>query len=154
MAIELDKDWPGLTVKGNEPKWDSTEIKRIAGELEESLKALKTPTQPPATSVAHAAGTTSPPLPGPPPGAGSLPDVRLQCAIGPAQLGEWLTAQQFAISVNTAYATLIGDTKGSGGVYSSLIRQYGAVIEAVLDIAKTNTAAEQANLEPGTRRDV
>ncbi|MEV4381452.1 hypothetical protein [Streptosporangium sp. NPDC049644] len=154
MAIELDKDWPGLTVKGDDAAWDPTEIKRITGELEEALKALRTPTQPPARSVAYAAGSTPPPLPGPPPGAGSLPDVRLQCAIGTAQLGEWITAASFAQTVETAYMTFIGDTEKSGGNYSSLLQQCDEVIDALVDIAKTNAGAEQANLEPGTRRDV
>ncbi|MGW0589354.1 hypothetical protein [Streptosporangium sp. NPDC002607] len=159
MAIELDPDWPGLTIKDDSsgdggPEGNQAEIERIARALDESLTTLTTPTQPPATSVAQDQGGPPAPLPGPPPGAGSLPDVRLQCAIGSAHMGEWLTAQQFAMATYTAYATLIGETEGSGGLYSSLVQQYDTVVEALIGIARTNTAAEQANMEPGDRRDV
>lgn len=152
MAIELDPDWPDLTAKGDGVEADSVEIERIARELAEALKALTTPTLPPARSVAYDPGATPPPLPPPPPGAGSLPDVRFQCAIGPAHLGEWLTAQQFAMAVNTAHSTLIGDTEESGGAYSSLVKQYGSVVETLIGIARTHGGAERANQEPGDRR--
>ncbi|GAA3115096.1 hypothetical protein [Streptosporangium carneum] len=151
MAIELDPDWPGLTVKNDSsgkggPEVNHTAIREIAQQLEGALRKLTTATKPPPTAMAYAKGTTPPPLPGPPPGAGSLPDLQLQCAIGDAQLGQWTTAQQFAMAIGTAYSVLIGERghKGSG-LYAQTTEQYGAVIQSLHEIVKAYDGADQAN---------
>ncbi len=151
MAIELDPDWPGLTVKNDSsgkggPEVDHVAIREIAQHLEGALRKLTTATKPPPTAVAYAKGTTPPPLPGPPPGGGTLPDLQLQCALSDAHLGQWPTAQQFAVAIGTAYSVLIGERgqKGSG-LYAQTTEQYGAVIESLYEIVKAYDGADQAN---------
>ncbi|MFC3978997.1 hypothetical protein [Streptosporangium jomthongense] len=150
MAIELDPDWPGLTVKSDSsgkggPDLNRATIKEIAGLLEKALQKLTTPTQPPATAVATARGERAE-LPGPPPGGGSLPDLQLQCALSDEHLGKWLTAQQFTMAINTSYSVLVGERgQKGGGLYSSTIEQYKAVIDTLYEIAKAYDGAEVAN---------
>lgn len=157
MALELDPDWPGLTDKNDaagkgEPDLDRAEIKRIAGEIQKILATMTTPTQIPATQVAHAKGSTPPPLPGPPAGAGSLPDLQRQCALSEIQLGEWPVAQSFSMAAVSAYAQLIGEPGHGGGLYSSLIEQCRETAEGLVETAKSYDGAEIANQEDATRR--
>ncbi|ACZ90747.1 hypothetical protein [Streptosporangium roseum] len=157
MALELDPDWPGLTDKSDasgkgDPALRTPEIKRIAGEVQKILATMTTPTEMPATQVAYAKGSTPPPLPGPPAGAGSLPDLQRQCALSEIQLGEWPVAQSFSMATVTAYAQLIGEPGQGGGLYSSLIARCQAAIDGLIESAKSYDGAEMANQEDGTRR--
>ncbi|SFL16156.1 hypothetical protein SAMN05216275_1629 [Streptosporangium canum] len=158
MALELDPDWPGLTAKNDvsgkgNPELAREEIKRIAGEIQKILATMTTLTKEvPATQVAYAKGSTPPPLPGPPAGAGSLPDLQRQCALSEVQLGEWPVAQSFSMATVSAYAQLIGEPGQGGGLYSSLTERCQAVIDGLVESAKTYDGAETANLEDATRR--
>lgn len=149
MAIELDPDWPGLTVKSDSsgkggPELDRAAIKEIAGQLEKALQRLTTATKPPATAVATAKGQTAE-LPGPPPGAGTLPDLQLQAALSDVHLGKWMTAQQFTMAINTAYSVLVGERGQKSGLYAATTEQYKAVIDTLYEIAKSYDGAEVAN---------
>ncbi|OUC92961.1 hypothetical protein [Streptosporangium minutum] len=158
MALELDPDWPGLTAKNDaagkgDPDLDRAEIKRIAGEIQKILATMTTLTKEvPATQVAYAKGSTPPPLPGPPAGAGSLPDLQRQCALSEVQLGEWPVAQSFSMATVSAYAQLIGEPGHGGGLYSSLIERCQAAIDGLVESAKSYDGAEIANQEDATRR--
>ncbi|MFD0889019.1 hypothetical protein ACFQ08_31180 [Streptosporangium algeriense] len=150
MAIELDPDWPGLTVKSDSsgkggPELDRTAIKEIAGRLEKALERLTTATRPPVRATLTAKGTPGE-LPGPPPGAGTLPDMQLYAALSEVHLGKWPTAQQFAMSIDTAYSVLVGERgqKGSG-LYAMTTEQYKAVIDTLYEIAKSYDGAEVEN---------
>ncbi|MEV7009924.1 hypothetical protein [Streptosporangium sp. NPDC051022] len=159
MAIELDPDWPGLTVKNDTsgkggPEVDHTAIREIAGQLEAALRKLTTATKIPSTAVAYAKGTTPPELPGPPPGAGSLPDLQIQCALSDAHLGQWITAQQFAMAMGSAYSVLIGERgQKGGGLYAVTTEQYAAVIESLYEIVKAYDGADEANQGTAPKND-
>ncbi|MET8334017.1 hypothetical protein ABZV14_11945 [Streptosporangium canum] len=157
MALELDPDWPGLTAENDasgkgDPGLRTPEIKRIAGEIQKIIAALTTPTEIPATQVAYAKGSTPPPLPGPPAGAGSLPDLQRECALSEIQLGEWPVAQSFSMATVTAYAQLIGEPGHGGGLYSSLIERCRETAEGLVETAKSYDGAETANQADATRR--
>ncbi|GLW05007.1 hypothetical protein Misp01_01370 [Microtetraspora sp. NBRC 13810] len=153
MAINLDKDWPGLEQDdAGGPDFDQEEIRRIAGELAKVLEKLTTPTQPPATQSVSGIGVDEPPPPLPP-DAGSLPDVRLQCAISDA-LGEWMTAQQFGTAISTAYSVLIGENGNNSGLYAALTQQFEAANDAVGDIARNYNGAEVVNQDGTTTMQV
>ncbi|GLW96144.1 hypothetical protein [Microtetraspora sp. NBRC 16547] len=167
MSPEHDPDWPGLSEKDDVggsgyPELNRTEIKRIAGDLRKALEPLITATAPPARAVAFAKGDTPPPLPGPPAGAGSLPDLRLQCAISDEHLGKWQAAQNFASTMGTAYGLLIGegaikrdgDRRGSpggdrlqagSGAYADVVMRADAMAETLLEMVESFDKAEQAN---------
>ncbi|MEU1386278.1 MULTISPECIES: hypothetical protein [unclassified Nonomuraea] len=151
MALELDPNWPGLD-GDKDNLTNRTEIKRIAGELNELLKKLKTPSPPPVTQYLTAPGDTAP---GPqlPAGAGSLPDLQRYCALSPNQMGEWPAAMDFALAIKSAYAKLIGELGSSGGLYAAMVTQGDSTVEALLDISKASGGAEQATEEAAARRE-
>ncbi|MFF4191340.1 hypothetical protein [Nonomuraea sp. NPDC001831] len=147
MALELDSNWPGLD--GDKDNYTNrTEIKRIAGELNELLKKLKTPSPQPVTAPE---ANPDPQLPA---GAGSLPDLQRYCALSQNQMGEWPAAMHFGLAVNSAYSQLIGEPGSTGGLYASMVGQGDSTVEALLDIAKASGGAEQANEEAAARREV
>ncbi|MCC5577121.1 hypothetical protein IMZ11_15960 [Microtetraspora sp. AC03309] len=166
MGLEYDADWPGLTEKNDaggsgSPELNRTEIKRIAGELRTALDTLITPTPVQATQAASKKGSTPPELPGPPSGAGSLPDLRRECKLTSKELGGggWLTAEEFTMSMKMAYGTLIGEgavTRGGGaqgagglqagsGTYASMVMQADLTIQTLLSMVESYDVAEQAN---------
>ncbi|MEU8316993.1 hypothetical protein AB0C33_01380 [Nonomuraea sp. NPDC048881] len=151
MALELDPNWPGLD--GDKDNYTNrTEIKRIAGELSELLKKLKTPTLPPVTQFLTAPGQKAP---GPklPEGAGSLPDLQRYCALSQNQMGEWPAAMHFGLAVNSAYSQLIGEPGSTSGLYAAMVGQGDSTVEALLDISKASDGAEQATEEAAARRE-
>ncbi|MFI9589406.1 hypothetical protein [Nonomuraea sp. NPDC052265] len=152
MALELDSKWPGLD--GDKDNYTNrTEIKRIAGEVNELLKKLKTPTLPPVTQFLTARGAKAP-EPQLPEGAGSLPDLQRYCALSQSQMGEWPAAMHFALAVNSAYSQLIGEQGSSSGLYAAMVQQADSTVEALLDISKASGGAEQATEEAAARREV
>ncbi|MFI6918580.1 hypothetical protein ACIBIZ_01405 [Nonomuraea spiralis] len=152
MALELDSDWPGLEEGKDGNYTNRTEVKRIADELNELLKKLKTPTTPPVTQFLTAPGAKAqePQLPA---NAGSLPDLQRYCALSQNQMGEWPTAMQFAMAINSAYSQLIGEQGSSGGLYASMVQRAESTTEALLDIAKASQGAEQATEEAAARQE-
>ncbi|MFF3664260.1 hypothetical protein [Microtetraspora malaysiensis] len=165
MALEYDPDWPGLTDKNDasgsgSPELNRPEIKRIAGNLRTALDALITETQAPARFVAHAPGDNSP-LPGPPSGAGSLPDLRRECGLAAERYGSWRAAQSFYAAANVAFSQLVGegaikhdgDSRSPGGehlqagtgAYADLVTRADAAAQALLTMVDSYDRAEQAN---------
>ncbi|WP_067172445.1 hypothetical protein [Microtetraspora niveoalba] len=148
MALEYDPNWPGLTAENDAsgsgvPELNRKEIKRIAGDLRKALEALSTPTQIQPRQSLNAQGEAGS-LPGPPPGAGSLPDLRRECALGLTDTGEWPTASAFFRSTSMAFSMLIGDA-GAGGLYQNVIEQSDSVADTLEETAKSYDGAEQAN---------
>ncbi|MBG0815332.1 hypothetical protein [Planomonospora sp. ID82291] len=155
MAFQLDADWPGLTEADRKhgAEVDRTQVKRIAGLLEEELKTLTTGGAEPAAAGEHKPGDAFSAPPPPPPGAGALPDLQRHCALSETQLGQWQTAQQFSMGIVSAYAVLVGDPGSpGGGLYAALVRQYGESVNALLESARSYDGAEQAYGQPGDRR--
>ncbi|MEV0967303.1 hypothetical protein [Microtetraspora glauca] len=170
MALEYDADWPGLTDENDaggsgNPELNRTEIKRIAHDLRTVLDTLITPTPVQATQAASKKGSTPPELPGPPSGAGSLPDLRRECNLTSKELGGggWLTAEEFTMSMKMAYGNLLGEgtitrggtgsgaqeggdgLKAGSGTYASMVMQADLTIQTLLSMVESYDVAEQAN---------
>jgi hypothetical protein len=151
MALEVDPDWPGLDEDKDGNYTNRTEIKRIAGELNELLKKLTTSSGTPVTQFATAPGD---PVPEPqiPANAGSLPDLQRYCGLSEKQIGEWPTAMQFSVSISLAYGALIGEQGSTGGLYAIMVDQGGKAFDALIDVAKASQGAELASEEAAARQ--
>ncbi|SEM05311.1 hypothetical protein [Nonomuraea pusilla] len=162
MALQDDitSDWPGLgeedDAAGDGGSYaDRTEMKRVADEISELVKKLTVTSGVPVTDELRAPDDHSPPnVPILPEGAGTLPDLQRYGALSEAQLGQWITALQFAMSVSSAYGVLIGETGSSGGLYASLVSQAQAAVDAVFDMTKTSKDADSANEDVASGRTV
>ncbi|TDE59958.1 hypothetical protein E1295_01530 [Nonomuraea mesophila] len=157
MALERDPDWPGASDKDEteDPFVDRTEVRRIAGEMNELLKKIKDFSGFPVTEFAREVGST-PPEPELPTGAGSLADLQRYCALNEHQTGQWPAAMQYGFSAQQAYSILVGEPgTGSGGLYAQLVASAEeAFDEGLPEIARTSEGAEQASEEAATTRDV
>ncbi|MEV4117059.1 hypothetical protein [Nonomuraea sp. NPDC049695] len=152
MTVSIDPDWPGTSDKDEaaDPYADRTEVNRIAGELDELLKKLKTASGIPVTefSVVPDQDFPDPQLPT---GAGSLPDLQQYGALGQAQIGEWSTAAAFAQATEQAYKILVGEPGNDHGKYVALVEGTDKVIDTLYEVAKTSQNAEQATQEAVAR---
>ncbi|MEO3793978.1 hypothetical protein ABGB14_27510 [Nonomuraea sp. B10E15] len=157
MALERDPDWPGASDKDEteDPYTNRTEVRRIAGEMNELLKKIRDFSGFPVTEFAGPVGgeASEPELPT---GAGSLSDLQRYCALNEHQTGQWPAAMQYGFSAQMAYSTLVGEPgANSSGLYAQLVASAEQTFdEGLMEIAATSERAESANEEAATQRDV
>ncbi|MGP3932347.1 hypothetical protein [Nonomuraea sp. KM88] len=157
MVLERDPDWPGASDKDEteDPYTNRTEVRRIAGEMNELLKKIKDFSGIAVTEHAQEVGGPAfhPELPA---GAGSLADLQRYCALSEHQMGQWPAAMQYGFSAQMAYSTLVGEPgANSSGLYAQLVASAEAAFdEGLMETAATSERAESATEEAATQRHV
>ncbi|MEV4113797.1 hypothetical protein [Nonomuraea sp. NPDC049695] len=144
MGIQLDRNWPGASDDDENADLytERPEVRRIAGELQELLKRL---------TVSSTAATSGGYTPGAPGVGGSLPDLQRNGALNQEQMGQWPAAVQYGMATSSAYSVLVGEPGSTSGLYAALTGQAEAVLDTLLDIARTSHKAEQASEEASQR---